>query len=122
MITIEQAVAELKTAWPQMRIDGLYPDRWHPEPDSVERLTYEALRWPEQINECVDWLTECRLIKTHRRHIDTYTYKHEVESWIGHWVSHTSFLVAVQMQGLDMIENPDRLWAGLLPLGAKRPC
>ena len=115
---IALAVIELKAAHPEMGIDRLGPNAYHTAPDPVEEIISEALRNGDQVQDCLDWLKLCPVIKTTNLMTDTYGFKHEVERWKGHWVSHTSLLVAVQMAGIPMRREG---WVGLLPLGAKRP-
>ena len=115
---IALAVIELKAEYPEMGIDRLGPDRYNTEPDDVERIIADVLRHADQVQDCLDWLKLCPINKATNKLVDTYGFKHEVERWKGHWISHTALLVAVQMAGVPMQRDG---WVGLLPLGAKRP-
>lgn len=118
---IRGAVEALHIAHPLLNVDGLEPSDGGTQPTPLEVLVHEAERFPDQVEACMSWLAVCQRVRPYRATHDTYRYKHEVEATVGRWVSHTSFLVAVQLSGLRMEPNPDRPWAGLLPLGVRRP-
>lgn len=118
---IKRAVTELRGEHSGFSVDGLTPLAFATEVPPIEAVIAEAERFPDQIEACMFWLATCQRVKPYRTTHDTYQYKHEVEAVIGRWVSHTSFLVAVQLSGLRMIPNPDRPYAGLLQLGLRRP-
>ena len=119
-MNIRKAVEELHRAHPLLSVDGLRPQHGT-DPTPLSAVIVDAENFPDQIEACMSWLAVCQRVKPYRTSHDTYRYKHEVEATIGRWVSHTSFLVAVQLSGLRMEPNPDRPWAGLLPLGVRRP-
>lgn len=117
---IAAAVAALATRFPDLTVDGLRPTSGIaalPLANFVE----DAIKYREHVTICVAWLSVCQKRETFRRHTDTYSYKHEVEADTGRWISHTAFLVAVELAGLEMKPNPERDWAGLLKLGPSRP-
>ena len=126
-VTPEQiigAVEELKAAHQFLFIDGL---DWtvgikKKEHSTLEGVINEALRFPEQIEASIKYLGMCSRTKGRRVWPDTYCLKHEVESFTNGWISHTSFLVACQLDGWSIISSPDRSWAGRLCIGARRPC
>lgn len=121
---IVEAVLALKEAHPALCVDGLNRTVGEIGRDrpTVEAVTREALRFPEQIEASIKYLSMCSRTKGRRVWPDTYCLKHEVESFTGGWVSHTSFLVACQLDGWSIISSPDRSWAGRLCIGARRPC
>ena len=119
-MSIKQAVRELQDLHPMMSIDGLRPID-DSEPTGLLDLIAEAERFPDQIEACRIWLSCCQRVKQNRTTYDTYTYKHEVEARVGRWVSHMSFIVAAHLEDFRLEPNPDRPWAGLLPLGKRRP-
>ncbi len=120
MTDISQAVIELHDLHPMMSIDGLRPID-DSEPTGLLDLIAEAKRFPEQIAACQIWLAVCPVTKQNRTTHDTYSYKHEVEAIMDRWISHMSFIVAAHLEGFRIEPNPDRPWAGLLPLGKRRP-
>lgn len=117
---IREAVLELKAAFPALSIDGIAPIDGVAS-TNIKTLTREAERFPDQIRTCTLWLSVCQRVSPFREELDTYNYKHEVEASTGEWVSHLSFLVAVQMSGIRIKQSKDRPWAALLPLGRRRP-
>lgn len=121
MITIREAVAEIKTEWPAMTVHGL-ADMGTPAPATLEAVVAEAKRWPRLTQLCRAWLTQCPQISSMRHEEDTYSYKNEIEVWSGvPWVPHIAVLVAARQLKIPMEQNPNRPYAALLPLGAKRP-
>ncbi len=121
--TITQAVKELKEAHRFLCVDGLDWTVGEIGGDhTVEEVIAEALKHPEQIEVSIKYLSMCSRTKGRRVWPDTYCLKHEVESFPGRWVSHTSFLVACQLDGWSIVSSPERSWAGRLCIGVKRPC
>jgi len=119
---IVQAVFALKAQYPQLCVDALCYDGPPPYRDGVEQIVADALRNRNQVQPCIDWIGRRKRAQTFCRQYDTYSYKHAVEYEVGFWVSHMSFLVAVQVTGVVMEADPDRLWAGSLkisPAGIK---
>lgn len=114
---IRAAVSSLKAKYPLMAVDKLQAD----EPQTVDDITVDVFCNLSQVEECALWLAQCRRVAQFNRRQDNYSYKHEVERYAGHWVSHTSLLVAIELAELDMTQDPSRPWAGLLKLGADRP-
>ena len=111
------AVESLKNKYPAMAVDKLEASK----PQTVDEIAVDVFRNLAQVEECAAWLAACPQVKQFNRRYDTYSYKHEVERHVGHWVSHTSLLVAVELSDIDMEQDPTRTWAGLLKLGADRP-
>lgn len=111
------AVSRLKAKYPFMAVDKLESSN----PPPVDEVVVDVLRNLTQVEECAAWLSSCPKIKQYNQRYDTYNYKHEVERHTGHWISHTSLLVAIELAALDMTQDPTRPWAGLLKLGADRP-
>ena len=120
-MSVTAAVTALKRRYPRMCRDGLTPMYQTDSSESLEAILEDAHRFPDQIKTCREWLRTCNVIKTTRTTHDTYMYKHEVEYEVGRWISHLSFLVAVQLEGVPMVQSTDRPYAGWLPLGAVRP-
>ena len=119
---ISGAVAALHKRFPDLTGHGLcHPTDVCTGEWTTADLIAEAERFPDQVKTCVKWLKKCLVLDGYRAEQDTYTYKHEVETWADEWIAHLSMLVAVQIVGLDMEVNPAREWAGLLKLGRIRP-
>ncbi len=116
-----RAVSELRGRYPQLAVDGLQCAPKETCIASLEYIIEDALKHLDQVDECRRWLRSCPIRKTYNTLSDTYTYKHEVEAMTRRWVSHSSMLIAIQLEGLEMKQNPSRMWAGLLKLGARRP-
>ena len=114
---VAAAVGRLKAKYPLMAVDKLQAD----EPQTVDEIVVDVFCNLSQVEECALWLAQCHPVARFNRRQDTYSYKHEVERHAGHWLSHTSLLVAIELAELDMIQDPTRPWAGLLKLGADRP-
>ncbi len=104
---VREAVERLKQRHPSMGVDELVSAT----PRSVDEIFEDVNRCRPQIVACVVWLGERPPRKTFNRREDTYGLKHEVERVVGSWVSHTAFLVAVEMLRIDMVLNNDRRWA-----------
>lgn len=122
MITIREAVTSLKEEYPDMCEHGLADTFQGARPVHLDELITEAERWPQLIELCRTWLSQCPQVKTMRWQEDTYSYKNEVEAWSGvTWIPHIAVLVAARQLGLPMEQNKARPYAGRLPLGAKRP-
>lgn len=117
---LQRAIVGLQASHPNLGIDGLRPVGAICETDA-QHLAYGLKDHGEAIAACRMWLAACPRTKNARTTHDTYSYKHEVEAVTGYWIPHLAFLVAVQLSGLTMTPNPDRRWAGRLPLGTKRP-
>lgn len=121
MSAVLEACTALKAAFPDMCRHGLAPMNADGRPDTLERIVEEAGRFPADVTVCRVWLRDCNVVSVIRGDQDTYGYKHEVEAHLGRWVSHLSFLVAVQLEGVPMVQSLDRPFAGRLPLGLVRP-
>ena len=122
MITVREAVAEMKAEYPGMSVHGLAPMAKQASLDSLSVVVKEAERWYWATQLCHSWLTQCPQIATMRTEQDTYSYKNEIEIWSGvSWVPHIAVLVAARQLEIPMEQNPNRPHAALLPLGAKRP-
>jgi len=121
MISLREAAAEIKAEWPAMTVHGL-ADMGTPAPATLEEVIAEAMRWPQLTQLCRAWLTQCPQIASMRPELDTYSYKNEIEVWSKvAWVPHIAVLVAARQLKIPMEQNPNRPYAALLPLGAKRP-
>jgi hypothetical protein len=121
MITVREAVAEMKADYPGLCVHGL-ANMGTPAPATLTDVVAEARRWPQLIQLCRSWLSQCPQIANIRSERDTYTYKNEIEVWSGvSWVPHIAVLVAARQLGIPMEQNPNRPYAALLPLGARRP-
>lgn len=121
MITIREAVTQLKAEFPGLCVHGL-ADMGAPAPATLEAVVAEAKRWPRPVRICRSWLSECPQIASMRPEDDTYSYKAEIEAWAGEaWIPHIAVLVAARQLGIRLEANPNRPYAALLPLGAKRP-
>ena len=121
MISVRTAVTGLKADYPGTCVHGL-ADMGEPAPAALEEVIYEAMRWPKLTQLCRAWLTQCPQITTMRTELDTYSYKNEIEVWAGvPWIPHIAVLVAARQLKIPMEQNPNRPYAALLPLGAKRP-
>jgi hypothetical protein len=121
VITVREAVAEMKADYPGLCVHGL-ANMGTPAPATLTDVVAEARRWPQLIQLCRSWLSQCPQIANIRSERDTYTYKNEIEVWSGvSWVPHIAVLVAARQLGIPMEQNPNRPYAALLPLGAKRP-
>ena len=121
MITVREACAAMKTDYPGTCVHGL-ADMGAPAPSALTDVVAEAKRWPTFTQICRAWLTQCPQIASMRHEEDTYSYKNEIEVWSGvAWIPHIAVLVAARQLGIPMEQNPNRPYAALLPLGAKRP-
>ena len=121
MITVREAVTSLKLEYPETSVHGL-TDMGSPAPSDLEDVIKEAQRWPQLTDICRKWLSDCPLNKSMRTELDTYTYKDEIERWSGlSWVPHIIVLVAARQLEIPMQRSPNRPYAAILPLGAKRP-
>jgi hypothetical protein len=121
MITVREAVAEIKADYPGMCVHGL-ADMGTPAPATLKEIYAEAKRWSHLTQLSRTWLSLCPRITSVRSEEDTYSYKNEIEVWSGvAWVPHIAVLVAARQLGIPMEQNPNRPYAALLPLGAKRP-
>lgn len=83
---VAAAVGRLKVKYPLMAVDKLQAD----EPQTVDEITVDVFGNLAQVEECALWLAQCRTVAQFNRRQDTYSYKHEVERYAGHWISHTS--------------------------------
>ena len=53
---------------------------------------------------------------------DWNTLREEIEMHLRPtWISHTSVIVAAELEGLEMVPAYDRPYAGMLKLGKRRP-
>ena len=121
MISVREAVAEIKADYPGTCVHGL-ADMGTPAPATLTEVYAEAKRWAHLTQLCRTWLSQCPQISSMRSEEDTYSYKNEIEVWSGvAWVPHIAVLVAARQLGIRMEQNPNRPYAALLPLGAKRP-
>ena len=121
MITVREAVVEMKADYPGLCVHGL-ADMGAPAPATLKDVVAEAKRWAHLTQLCRTWLSQCPQIASIRSERDTYSYKNEIEVWSGvSWVPHIAVLVAARQLGIRMEQNPNRPYAALLPLGAKRP-
>ena len=121
MITVREACAAMKADYPGTCVHGL-ADMGTPAPATLKEVYAEAKRWPTFTQICRAWLTQCPQIASMRHEEDTYSYKNEIEVWSGvAWIPHIAVLVAARQLGIPMEQNPNRPYAALLPLGAKRP-
>lgn len=119
---IAAAVDRLAAQFPHLVVDGLCRDYNTKNPAAGrDAVLADVIRWPEMVQQCVDWLEQCSKTKGFNRRTDTYGFKHEVEQHVGNWVSHTALLVASQVLEMDLEHSKDRPWAGALRIGRKRP-
>ena len=102
---ILDGVLSLYEQFPSIQIDSLCATRWNPPGDTFEQFLYDALRHKTQIVECLAWLDRCEERKQFNYLAYTYGMKHEVERDVGHWISHTSMLVALKIRRLDMRQS-----------------
>lgn len=116
MIAIRHGVEALQKKHPKLSKDGL-----NGGPVPLEGLVEDTRSNSAAVEASLDWIKARRVVTTVRTTHDTYFYKHEVEAEAGIWVPHLAFLVAVQLSGMPIQSNPDRPYAGHIPLGAKRP-
>lgn len=117
---VHDAIAALQEHHPNLGVDGLR-SLGEPCRTNSHDLAYCLKDHGEALAACRMWLAACPRTKTQRTTHDTYSYKHEVEAVAGIWIPHLALLVAAQMAGLPVTQSRERSWAGLLPLGAKRP-
>jgi hypothetical protein len=59
----------------------------------------------EEVNECLDWLSDIRMIKTICYSRGSYGLKHDVENDCGRYISNGAFIMAALMRGYPMRRN-----------------
>ena len=111
------AVVSLKKKFPQLTIDYLSRGGPYYKPYDLNPVMLDALAHRSHIPHCRAWLRKCGVRKTFNRHTTTYNYKHRVEEAAGTWISHTSFFIAAELEGLDLVadENGDGLMRMVQP-------
>ena len=114
------AVLALRKKFPGLTIDGLQLVPGDKAQDDIACVMEDALHHIKHIPLCICWLHGRTTRNTFNTNEDTYGYKHMIEALECDWVSHMSLLIAAQLEGMEMKQNPNRMWAALLKIGVKR--